>query len=82
MTAVSFKVKNITFNDWALLQSGYFSSVHCGHATLRIAGKGEDARFVMDGPSGKHSLLVSETDVDRLNAHWQGFASHHLNRYG
>lgn len=32
-----------------------------------------DRRFVFNGPSGTHSLLVSATDAFRLNAHWLGF---------
>lgn len=39
-----------------------------------------EARFVMEGPSGKHSLMVEATPLSRLNAHWLGFASHPANQ--
>lgn len=34
-----------------------------------------EGRFVMTGPSGGHSLMIIATDIDRLNAHWSGFAA-------
>lgn len=34
-----------------------------------------DRRFVLSGPSGRHSLLVGATDAARLNAHWQSFCA-------
>jgi hypothetical protein len=39
-----------------------------------------ERRFVMEGPSGVHSLLVDATDLDRLNAHWTTFATDERNR--
>ena len=45
-------------------------------ATLQVEGE----RFVMRGPSGKHSLLIQCTDAKRLDAHWQQFATHSLNQ--
>ena len=42
-----------------------------GRAKLQAIGD----RFVMEGPSGKHSLAIVATDAARLNAHWQNFAA-------
>ncbi len=45
---------------------------------LRGLGSGampKERRFVMEGPSGMHSLLVDATDLDRLNAHWTVFCA-------
>jgi hypothetical protein len=33
-----------------------------------------DDQFVMEGPSGKHTLAIQFTKRDRLNAHWKAFA--------
>ena len=68
------------------------ATVHFNRATLQvrwvpmagIAGLGSGAmpkerRFVMEGPSGRHSLLVDATDLDRLNAHWQVFCADQRN---
>ena len=52
-----------------------FAEWHSDKATGATEG-----RFVMTGPSGRHSLLISATDTNRLNAHWQVFASHEQNR--
>lgn len=46
-----------------------------------LSGETMERRFVMEGPSGRHTLLVDATDLDRLNAHWTIFASHAANRY-
>lgn len=35
--------------------------------------------FVMSGPSGRHVLCGASTDLNRLNAHWKGFAGHPAN---
>lgn len=47
-----------------------------GQAKLRASAD----RFVMEGPSGSHSLAIDATDATRLDAHWQQFATHSLNR--
>lgn len=33
-----------------------------------------DDQFVMEGPSGTHTLAIQFTNRDRLNAHWKAFA--------
>ncbi len=69
----------LTQVDYDFLTSGRVLKVQGNLATLTISGKDQDARFVMEGPSGKHTLLVEATDVVRLNAHWVNFANHTLN---
>lgn len=39
-----------------------------------------DQQWVMTGPSGRHVLQDHATDRERLNAHWQTFASHPSNQ--
>ncbi len=39
-----------------------------------------EGRFVMTGPSGRHSRLIIATDTERLDAHWQRFVRHPLNQ--
>lgn len=39
------------------------------------ASDGDERRFVLTGPSGRHSLLVAATDAARLDAHWRGFCA-------
>lgn len=56
-----------------------------GRAELRVAnmafGSAErEPRFLMEGPSGRHSLLVAATDRARLQAHWATFAAHPSNQ--
>lgn len=64
------------------------ATIHFERASIRvawvemkgIAGLGSGAmpkerRFVMEGPSGHHSLLVDATDLARLNAHWTVFVA-------
>lgn len=63
----------------ALLVRG--ASIYFQNARLSVEGKAEDRRFVMEGPSGKHTLLVDATDLARLNAHWINFANHALNAF-
>ena len=53
-------------------------AIKSGVAALFVSSDGE--RFVMTGPSGRHSLLVVATDLDRLNAHWRVFAADSRNR--
>lgn len=49
------------------------------HGRVRLiaspARDGAERRFVLANPYGSHSLLVSATDAERLNAHWQGFCA-------
>jgi hypothetical protein len=62
--------------------------IHHARASVRVAvlpisglaGRTE-RRFVMEGPSGTHSLLVDATDLPRLNAHWTTFAAHPDNQH-
>ena len=70
----------LNFTEFAGLQTGRIARIHCGRASIEVAGRGQDARFVMEGPSGVHTLLVDATDFERLNAHWTAFASHELNK--
>ena len=64
------------------------ATIHYARASLRvqrtpIPGEPDlhERRFLMEGPSGRHSLLVDATDLDRLNAHWTVFASHPKNAH-
>lgn len=52
-------------------------TIHHGRVKLWAspAHEKDDRRFVLSGPTGTHSLLVSATDAERLNAHWQGFCA-------
>lgn len=47
-----------------------------GPCSLKVAGD----RYVMEGPSGCHSLDVRATDDARLTAHWQGFVANNGGR--
>jgi hypothetical protein len=71
-------VPALTEDDYAALTSGRNVAVTHGAATLWLSRT--DDRFVMQGPSGTHSLLVVATDLDRLNAHWRVFAAHDDNQ--
>ena len=70
---------SLTKLEYEFLRAGCVQRIQCNHATLTDFGEGQDARFMMEGPSGKHSLLIEATDLDRLNAHWVPFANHELN---
>lgn len=85
---------NLTANDYAQLLNGRIATFCFQRASLRVAfvpmrglaGLGEGAmpkerRFVMEGPSGIHSLLVDATNLDRLNAHWSVFCDDERNLY-
>ena len=48
------------------------------HAKARLRATAD--RFVMEGPSGCHTLAIEATDAARLDAHWQHFATHSLNQ--
>ncbi len=78
-------VPALTEDDFAALTSGRNVAVTLNAATLRVArialapGWPEETRFIMEGPSGRHTLLRVATDLDRLNAHWTTFAAHPLN---
>jgi hypothetical protein len=75
------KIKKIKSSEFGGLICGRIATYRQGAACIEIHGKGDDKRFVMEGPSGKHSLLVSATDLDRLNAHWANFAADSRNAY-
>lgn len=69
----------------ALLARG--SRIHFDRASVEVkrvpavgAPGAFERRFVMEGPSGVHSILVDATDLDRLNAHWTTFATDERNR--
>lgn len=69
----------LTNIEYEFLLTGRVTAVQGNLAKLTVSGKDQDARFLMEGPSGKHSLLVAATDLNRLNAHWVQFANHSLN---
>ncbi len=79
-------VPALTEDDFAALTSGRVAAVTHDAATLRchdydaLDPRYPEARFIMEGPSGRHTLLRVATDLDRLNAHWTTFAAHPLNR--
>jgi hypothetical protein len=70
-------MKKIGFMVWARLQSGSMAVVYHERASLRFA-KG---LFIMEGPSGIHTLHADATNDVRLAAHWKNFASHEANQY-
>jgi hypothetical protein len=72
------KPLKITFIRWARLQAGNLASVHHDRARLGY----RNGAFVMEGPSGTHTLQADATDYKRLDAHWQIFASNSANQYG
>ena len=77
-------IEPLNINDYAALVCRGWT-IRSDAASLTVTrvrpGNEIDRRFVMEGPSGVHSLLVDATDLDRLNAHWVVFAGHALNRY-
>ena len=84
-TTTAQRKARVTFDQWALLQSGAISSITFERARLTceaVRGVCGDVerRFYMRGPSGTHSLLCLATDLDRLNAHWTIFATDGRNR--
>ena len=83
-TAAKKAALNVT-DFAALLARG--SRIHFDRASVEVkrvpvvgAPGAFERRFVMEGPSGVHSLLVDATDLDRLNAHWTTFATDERNR--
>ena len=72
-TDVTYK---LTLTDEAsLIARG--SIIYQGRARICV----KQGQFVMDGPSGSHTLKIDATDLARLNAHWGVFASHPANTY-
>jgi hypothetical protein len=71
----------ITFDEYVGLSTGRIARIHQARASCQVEGKGDDSRFVMRGPSGTHSLLVSATPHGRLVAHWKGFCGDPRNQY-
>lgn len=62
-----------------LRANDYSDMVHrgasCGVGPCRVKAvtrEGEKV-FRMTGPSGTHEMSVRSTDLDRLNAHWEGY---------
>lgn len=70
----------LTHNEWAAMHARA-ARIHFERASVEIKGRGVDARYVMEGPSGTHSLLCTATSLDRLNAHWTNFCLDPRNRY-
>jgi hypothetical protein len=75
----------ITHHDRAaLIKSGI--AIEHGKATLHAEWLADrhtgatEGRFVMQGPSGRHSLMIAATDTERLAAHWRVFCEHEANR--
>jgi hypothetical protein len=59
--------------------------IYFDRARLQVINVGRvypERKFVMQGPSGVHSLLVDATDLARLNSHWVTFCADPRNRYG
>ena len=74
----------ITETEYADLcaRSARIHHQHASVAIRRVRSHGTtERRFVMEGPSGTHSLLVDATDRNRLNAHWRNFCQDGRNRY-
>lgn len=67
----------LDFNDWGGLQTGRIATIHHQMASLTFKG----GVFVMEGPSGTHTLQGHSTDLERLNAHWKGFCENAKNRW-
>lgn len=65
--------RTLTDREVAWMRTG--GRIVFARATLHLVGD----RFEMTGPSGTHSLDAAATDVARLDAHWQAFATHPLN---
>lgn len=72
------------FDRAALIQGGI--AIEQGKATLYaewhadLATGATEGRFVMEGPCEKHTLLIEDTDTERLAAHWRVFCEHEANR--
>ena len=67
----------LNFNNWARLQTGGIATIHCQLASLSY----RSGLFIMEGPSGTHTLHGDTTDLERLNAHWAGFCADARNRF-
>lgn len=76
------KPQPITTSEFASLKLGSLARILHGHACLEFALRDGHGLFVMRGQTGVHTLDSRATDLDRLNAHWQGFAGHDLNQLG
>jgi len=72
------KAAALSFDEWVGLQSGRIRTLSFHRATINRVG----TRFVMAGPSGQHSIEMSESDLERTNAHWTNFATHSANLWG
>lgn len=70
---MTYPFEPITDETFAKLMSGVIICIDVGPCTLTRPGVSNRNRFMMDGPSGQHSLDASCTDLARLNAHWKGF---------
>jgi hypothetical protein len=67
----------LKFYEWAGLQSGGIAAIRNEMASLTYG----NGLFVMEGPSGIHTLHGDTTDLERLNAHWYGFCADTRNKY-
>ena len=54
----------LSFNDWAGLQTGRVAAIHFDLAVLTC----KNGLFIMEGPSGVHTLHGDVTDDERLSA--------------
>ena len=76
-TAALARKARITATEFAGLCNGRIARLHFQRASLEVFS----GLFLMTGPSGRHSIAVSESDLDRLNGHWTEFATHSQNLY-
>lgn len=60
----------LTLTDFSAVEARG-GRVYWGRAHVRR----DRDHYVMEGPSGVHTLLRAATDLERLNAHWVTFAS-------
>lgn len=79
------KSATLSLTDFAAL-TARGSRIHHQRASLQVLqtsqnGQTPERRFVMEGPSGTHTLLVDATDLERLNAHWTVFCSDSRNQH-
>ena len=64
---------DLSTEDYAKLVKGSIILTMAGRCELSVDDINKEPQFLMTGPSGRHTLAVSETSLCRLNAHWKGF---------
>jgi hypothetical protein len=75
---------NLTDVGYKKLCNGECARISFNRASLTVRHlpiSSTERHFVMEGPSGTHTLLCAATDLERLNAHWSVFATHSANQY-